>query len=281
MEELLEAGFAVGSLDVTTTEFCDHVAGGVLAAVPERLESAGRRGHPAGRLARRARHGQLRPAATPCPERYRDRNLYVHNPTITLMRTTPEECREIGGIDRAEAQRGDRADGALRAAARRLGDRDRGAAVPRPRGRRGAVRDAPRDGRRDEGRGARGRRRRQRPGVRARDGEPAARADRGARDDQRARRSRACAPRSTPAARSSAPAPAPGLSAKCAEAGGADLIIIYNSGRYRMAGRGSLSGLLPYGDANAIVVDMAREVLPDRRATRRCSRASAAPTRSG
>jgi predicted TIM-barrel enzyme len=53
-----------------------------------------------------------------------------------------------------------------------------------------------------------------------------------------------------------------GLSAKCAEAGGGDLIIIYNSGRYRMAGRGSLAGLMPYGDANAIVVDMAREVLP-------------------
>jgi predicted TIM-barrel enzyme len=53
-----------------------------------------------------------------------------------------------------------------------------------------------------------------------------------------------------------------GLSAKCAEAGGVDLIIIYNSGRYRMAGRGSLAGLLPYGDANEIVVDMAREVLP-------------------
>jgi predicted TIM-barrel enzyme len=53
-----------------------------------------------------------------------------------------------------------------------------------------------------------------------------------------------------------------GLSAKCAEAGGADLIIIYNSGRYRMAGRGSLAGLLPYGDANAIVMDMAAEVLP-------------------
>ncbi len=53
-----------------------------------------------------------------------------------------------------------------------------------------------------------------------------------------------------------------GLSAKCAEAGGVDLIIIYNSGRYRMAGRGSLSGMMPYGDANAIVVDMAREVLP-------------------
>jgi predicted TIM-barrel enzyme len=53
-----------------------------------------------------------------------------------------------------------------------------------------------------------------------------------------------------------------GISAKTAEAGGADLIIIYNSGRYRMAGRGSLAGLLPYGDANAIVMDMGREVIP-------------------
>ena len=53
-----------------------------------------------------------------------------------------------------------------------------------------------------------------------------------------------------------------GLSAKCEEAGGVDLIVIYNSGRYRMAGRGSLAGLLAYGDANAIVVEMAREVLP-------------------
>jgi predicted TIM-barrel enzyme len=53
-----------------------------------------------------------------------------------------------------------------------------------------------------------------------------------------------------------------GISAKFAEAGGADLIIIYNSGRYRMAGRGSLAGLLAYGDANAIVTEMAGEVLP-------------------
>lgn len=53
-----------------------------------------------------------------------------------------------------------------------------------------------------------------------------------------------------------------GLSAKCEEAGGIDLIVIYNSGRYRMAGRGSLAGLMPYGDANAIVVEMASEVLP-------------------
>jgi predicted TIM-barrel enzyme len=53
-----------------------------------------------------------------------------------------------------------------------------------------------------------------------------------------------------------------GISAKQEEAGGIDLIVIYNSGRFRMAGRGSLAGMMPYGDANAIVLDMAREVLP-------------------
>src|ERR1041385_3139367 len=53
-----------------------------------------------------------------------------------------------------------------------------------------------------------------------------------------------------------------GISAKMSEAGGIDLLVIYNSGRFRMAGRGSLSGMLPYGDANAIVMEMAREVIP-------------------
>lgn len=53
-----------------------------------------------------------------------------------------------------------------------------------------------------------------------------------------------------------------GISAKMSEAGGIDLLVIYNSGRFRMAGRGSLAGLMPYGDANAIVLDMAREVIP-------------------
>ena len=53
-----------------------------------------------------------------------------------------------------------------------------------------------------------------------------------------------------------------GLSAKCEEAGGIDLIVIYNSGRFRMAGRGSLAGMMPYGDANQIVIEMASEVLP-------------------
>src|SRR5712692_29428 len=53
-----------------------------------------------------------------------------------------------------------------------------------------------------------------------------------------------------------------GLSAKCEEAGGVDLIVVYNSGRYRMAGRGSLSGLLAFGNANDVVMEMAKEVLP-------------------
>ena len=53
-----------------------------------------------------------------------------------------------------------------------------------------------------------------------------------------------------------------GITAKSSEAGGCDMLIIYNSGRYRMAGRGSLAGLLAYGDANAIVVEMGSEVLP-------------------
>ncbi len=97
MEKLLEAGFAVGSLDVTTTEFCDQVAGGVLAAVPERLESAGKAGIPQVVSLGALDMVNFGPTDT-VPERYRERNLYVHNPTITLMRTTPDECREIARI---------------------------------------------------------------------------------------------------------------------------------------------------------------------------------------
>src|ERR1700755_357653 len=58
-----------------------------------------------------------------------------------------------------------------------------------------------------------------------------------------------------------------GISAKMSEAGGIDLLVIYNSGRFRMGGRGSLSGMMPYGDANAIVMEMAREVIPVARET--------------
>ena len=66
MEALVEDGFLAGVLDATTTELCDDLVGGVLSAGPDRLEAAGARRAPAGRLAGRARHGQLRRAATPC-----------------------------------------------------------------------------------------------------------------------------------------------------------------------------------------------------------------------
>ena len=68
-----------------------------------------------------------------------------------------------------------------------------------------------------------------------------------------------------------------GISAKCEEAGGIDLIVIYNSGRFRMAGRGSLAGLMPYGNANAIVKEMAYEVLTAVTRTPRCWPACAPP----
>ena len=97
MEALIGAGFIAGSLDMTTTEFCDLVAGGVLVAVPERLESAGKHGVPQVVSLGALDMVNFGPLDT-VPDRYRERNLYVHNPTITLMRTTPDECREIGGI---------------------------------------------------------------------------------------------------------------------------------------------------------------------------------------
>ncbi|HXV33291.1 MAG TPA: Tm-1-like ATP-binding domain-containing protein [Gaiellaceae bacterium] len=97
MEELVKAGFLVGVLDVTTTEFCDLVVGGVLQAVPDRLESAGRAGIPQVVSLGALDMVNFGPLDT-VPERFAGRNLYVHNPTITLMRTTPEECREIAAL---------------------------------------------------------------------------------------------------------------------------------------------------------------------------------------
>ena len=84
------------SLDVTTTELADELVGGVLAAVPDRLESAGEAGIPQVVSLGALDMVNFGPMDS-VPERFRDRNLYVHNPTVTLMRTTPEECRELGG----------------------------------------------------------------------------------------------------------------------------------------------------------------------------------------
>jgi uncharacterized protein (UPF0261 family) len=97
MEELIKAGFVTGVLDVTTTEFCDLLVGGVLQAVPDRLVSAGRAGIPQVVSLGALDMVNFGPKDT-VPERFVGRNLYVHNPTITLMRTTPEESRQIAEL---------------------------------------------------------------------------------------------------------------------------------------------------------------------------------------
>ena len=95
MEALVEGGLLTGVLDVTTTELCDDLVGGVLSAGPTRLEAAGRAGVP-----QVVSLGALDMvnfgARDTVPQKFEDRNLYVHNPSVTLMRTTPEECAELG-----------------------------------------------------------------------------------------------------------------------------------------------------------------------------------------
>ena len=95
MEALVDAGYLAGVLDATTTELCDDLVGGVLSAGPGRLEAAGRAGLP-----QVVSLGALDMvnfgARDTVPPQFEDRNLYVHNPSVTLMRTTAEECAELG-----------------------------------------------------------------------------------------------------------------------------------------------------------------------------------------
>ena len=99
MEALIAAGFLTGVLDITTTELGDELVGGVLSAGPDRLEAAGRAGVP-----QVVSLGALDMvnfgARDTVPPQFADRNLYVHNPTVTLMRTTPEECASSAGASR-------------------------------------------------------------------------------------------------------------------------------------------------------------------------------------
>lgn len=107
MEGLVESDFIAGVLDLTTTELADRLVGGVLPAGPERLEVAGRKGVP-----QVVSLGALDMvnfgARDTVPPQFESRNLYVHNPSVTLMRTTPEECAELGRIiaDKLAAARG-------------------------------------------------------------------------------------------------------------------------------------------------------------------------------
>jgi uncharacterized protein (UPF0261 family) len=97
LESLIDAGFILGVLDITTTELCDELVGGVFPAGPDRLEVAGRQGVP-----QVVSLGALDMvnfgARDTVPPRFAERQLYVHNPSVTLMRTTPEECAELGRV---------------------------------------------------------------------------------------------------------------------------------------------------------------------------------------
>jgi uncharacterized protein (UPF0261 family) len=95
LEALIDGGFITASLDVTTTELADELVGGVLSAGPDRLEAAGAAGIPQVVSLGALDMVNFGPEDT-VPERFEGRNLYVHNPTVTLMRTTPEECAELG-----------------------------------------------------------------------------------------------------------------------------------------------------------------------------------------
>jgi uncharacterized protein (UPF0261 family) len=95
LEALVTDGFVTAVLDVTTTELADELVGGVLSAGPDRLEAAGRAGVPQVVSLGALDMVNFGPRDS-VPERFEGRNLYVHNPTITLMRTTPEECAELG-----------------------------------------------------------------------------------------------------------------------------------------------------------------------------------------
>ena len=208
------------------------------------------------------------------PERYRGRTLHVHNPTVTLMRTTPEENTRLGrwigerlnlmdgpvrfflpegGVSALDAPGRPFSDPnadeelfrALETTIRKTGSR-RLIRMPEhindPRFSAAIVAES--GGCSAAGSSGGGPRVSNMPRV--------------PRSDILAR-FRAMKARGEPIIGAGA---GTGISAKGEEEGGADLIVIYNSGRYRMAGRGSLAGMMPFGDANGIVVEMAREVLP-------------------
>ena len=95
METLMRDGFITAALDATTTELADELVGGVFSAGPDRLEAAGELGIPQVVSLGALDMVNFGPMES-VPERFKDRNLYVHNPTVTLMRTTPDECAELG-----------------------------------------------------------------------------------------------------------------------------------------------------------------------------------------
>ena len=298
MEHLIETGAIDGVLDITTTELADELVGGILSAGPDRLQVATRKGLP-----QVVSLGALDMvnfgARETVPESFaKNRLLYEHNAQITLMRTTDDECAQLGEII-AKKLNGNTRDQPIQVFIPRKGVsalsgesihafeieiqsmNDRILVKGKP------FYDPQADTRLIEA--LRGHADSAKVKIIERNEsindpsfahalvealhsqmqcQPVRRSDPKAIEKKltRPRNRHECLNRLKSVIAEGriiiGSGAGIGLSAKCIEEGGADLLIIYNSGRYRMAGRGSLAGLLSYSDANAVVLEMAGEVLP-------------------
>jgi predicted TIM-barrel enzyme len=264
MEKLVDSGLLSGVIDVTATEVCDLLVGGVFAATDDRFGAIALTRVPyvgsCGALDMvNFASVETVPPAFPRPQAFRSQ--FESDAHADDYRGE----RPRRAVDRRKAQRMRRSSAILDPGEGRIADRRAGSAVPWPRSGRRAPLGDPADGSANL-RTATGLPsvQRQRPPVRGRP-ERRLSGSHGRRLMPRIER-RMSLEKFTDMARLRTPivggGAGTGLSAKFEEEGGIDLIAIYNSGRYRMAGRGSLAGLLAYGNANDIVMEMAREVLP-------------------
>ena len=275
MEQLVAAGVIQGVLDITTTEVADEVVGGVFPAGPERFDAILDMKVPYV-LSVGAMDMVNFGAMNTVPSQFRERKLHVHNAQVTLMRTTPEENRRFASWIAAKLNRAtapwimlipEKGVSQIDAPGQPFHNADADLALfnelesqlePKP-GRQFAdslttstIPNSPRRWCRRFSKSSR-----------SKTSRPKALRGGGLVKQQETRsaileRLRAKVAQGQPIIGGGA---GTGISAKCEEAAGIDLIVVYNSGRYRMAGRGSLAGLLPYGNANQIVKEMASEVL--------------------
>ncbi len=279
LEKLANSGLLAGVSDLTTTEVADEIVGGVLTAGPSRLDVFTRTALPY--LGSCGALDMVNFWARPTvPERFRDRNLHVHNPNVTLMRTTQDEAARIG---RFIVDKLNRLEGPVRFMIPEGGL----SGLDRPGG---PFWDSPANTALFDAIASNFRAGTNRKLVRVPHhiNDPAfadlvvatfkeirtAWARIGRQDILT--RLYGMVRRGEPIIGGGA---GTGLSAKCEEAGGIDLTVIYNSGRYRMAGRGSLAGLLAYGNANEVVSRWRARCCPSS-GTCRCWPGSTAPTPS-
>ncbi|GJP38970.1 hypothetical protein CLOM_g23372 [Closterium sp. NIES-68] len=243
MEENVASGLIQAVLDITTTEVADFIVGGTMPCLPSRFDAAIQKQVPLV-LSLGALDMVNFGAASSVPKEFEGRKLHVHNPQVTLMRTTADESRRIarfiaGKMNQSQASvtllipEGGLS--ALDAPGMPFWDPEADAAL---------FEELEKEVQHTESR-------------------TVVRLPHHINDPDRrtailhSLRAQVVAGRAIIGGGAGT-----GISAKCEEMGGVDLIVIYNSGRFRMAGRGSLAGLLPFADANAVVVDMAKEVLP-------------------